>query len=87
MKALRSFGIPKIYVMVFGMCYRYIFLFIEVVENTYLAVKSRIGSRLHYRKGQHVVAWNIGSLCMRSFDLSNDVFNAMISRGYTGEPK
>jgi cobalt/nickel transport system permease protein len=85
LKTLRLFGIPKIYIMVFGMCYRYIFLFVEIIENTYLAIKSRVGSRLHYEKGQRVVSWNIGNLWMRSYHLSNDVYKAMLSRGYNGE--
>jgi cobalt ECF transporter T component CbiQ len=85
LKTLRFFRIPQIYVMTLGMCYRYIFLFIETVENTYLAIKSRVGGRLHYRKGQHVVAWNIGALWLKSTQLSEEVYKAMVARGYNGE--
>jgi cobalt/nickel transport system permease protein len=69
------------------MCYRYIYLFAEIVENTYLAIKSRSGKRIHHKKGREIVAWNIASLWYRSYHLNNQVYNAMLSRGYRGEPK
>jgi len=86
LKVLRIFWIPQIFVMTVGMSYRYIYLFLEIVENTYLAIKSRVGTRLDYKKGQHVTAWNISFLWQRSYYLSEAVYSAMLSRGYTGEP-
>jgi len=86
LKVLRILKVPQIFVMTLGMCYRYIYLFLEVVENTYLAIKSRVGTHLHYKRGQQVVAWNISSLWHRSYYLNEAVYNAMLSRGYTGEP-
>lgn len=86
LRVLRIFKIPQIFVMTLGMCYRYIYLFVEIVENTYLAIKGRVGSRVHYKKGRHIVAWNIAYLWVRSYQLNEDVYKAMLSRGYTGEP-
>jgi cobalt/nickel transport system permease protein len=86
LRVLRIFRIPQIFVMVLGMCYRYIYLFAEVVENTYLAIKSRVGMRIHHKDGRKVVAWSIASLWHRSYHLNNLVYNAMLSRGYRGEP-
>ena len=86
LNVLRIFRIPQVFVMTLGMCYRYIFLFVGVIENTYLAIKSRIGTKVHYKKGQHIVAWNIAYLWQRSFQLNEDVYKAMLSRGYRGEP-
>lgn len=86
LKVLRIFGIPQIFVMTLGMCYRYIYLFVEIIENTYLAIKSRAGTAVHYRKGQHLVSWNIAFLWQRSCRLNEDVYMAMLSRGYRGEP-
>jgi cobalt/nickel transport system permease protein len=68
------------------MCYRYIYLFIEIIENTYLAIKSRVGTGVHYKKGQHIVAWNMATLWKRSYQLNEEVHQAMLSRGYRGEP-
>lgn len=86
LKALRSFGVPQTFVMVLGITYRYIYLFVEIVENTHRAIKSRIGSRIHYRTGQNIVAWNIAHLWTRSCLLNEQVYNAMLSRGFRGEP-
>ncbi|MCX5667998.1 MAG: cobalt ECF transporter T component CbiQ [Candidatus Omnitrophica bacterium] len=86
LKVLRIFRIPQVFVMILGICYRYIYLFTEMIENTYLAIKSRVGRRVHYKKGQHIVAWNIASLWYRSYQLNETVYSAMLSRGYEGEP-
>ena len=86
LKVLRIFGIPQIFVMTLGMCYRYIYLFLEVAGNTYLAIKSRVGTTVHYKRGQRMVAWNMASLWLRSYHLNEAVYQAMLSRGYTGEP-
>ena len=86
LKGLRSFGIPQLFVMVLGMCYRYLYLFVEIVENTHRAIRSRVGSETHHHKGRKVVAWNIAHLWMRSYTLNAQVYNAMVSRGFGGEP-
>ncbi len=86
LKALRSFGIPKVFVMTLGMCYRYIYLFIEILENTYTAIQSRVGRIRSSLHGQKVVAANIAGLWQRSYQLQNEVYGAMVSRGYSGEP-
>jgi len=86
LKVLRMFKVPQVFVMTVGICYRYIYLFVEIIEHTYLAIKSRVGSRLHYKKGQHIVAWNIACLWARSYQLNEQVYQAMLSRGYSGEP-
>ncbi|MDD5427665.1 MAG: cobalt ECF transporter T component CbiQ [Candidatus Omnitrophica bacterium] len=86
LKVLRVVRVPQVFVMVLGMCYRYIYLFIEVVENTYMAIKSRVGRRIDYKKGQHMVAWSMASLWYRSYQLNEAVYGAMLSRGYRGEP-
>jgi cobalt/nickel transport system permease protein len=86
LKVLRFFGIPQMFVMVLGISYRYIYLFVEMVENTYRAIKSRVGSRMHYRIGQRIVTWNIAYLWARSVLLNEQVYGAMLSRGFRGEP-
>lgn len=86
LKVLRVFKVPQVFVMTLGMCYRYIFLFIGIIENTHLAIKSRVGTKVHYKKGQRIVTSNIASLWQRSYQLNEDVYQAMLSRGYAGEP-
>ncbi|MCM8762821.1 MAG: cobalt ECF transporter T component CbiQ [Candidatus Omnitrophica bacterium] len=87
LKALRIFRVPQVFVMTLGMCYRYIYLFIEVVQNTYLAIRSRVEFVSSLKHGQGIVAGNIASLWQRSYVLQNQVYSAMLSRGYMAEPK
>lgn len=87
LKVLRIFKIPQVFVLTISMCYRYIYLFAEVIENTFRAIKSRVGTSVHYKKGQGLVAWNMANLWQKSLKMSEDVYSAMLSRGYTGEPK
>lgn len=86
LRVLRIFKIPQVFVMTLGMCYRYIYLFIEILQNTYLAIKSRVGQVSSVKSGQGMVAWNIAHLWQRSYKLNEDVYKAMLSRGYRGEP-
>ncbi|MCX5708858.1 MAG: energy-coupling factor transporter transmembrane component T, partial [Candidatus Omnitrophica bacterium] len=85
LRVLRIFGVPQIFVMTLGMCYRYVYLFVEMLENTYRAIKSRVGASMDYRKGQSIVAGNIAFLWERSLRLNEQVYQAMLSRGYQGE--
>ncbi|MFA5199790.1 MAG: cobalt ECF transporter T component CbiQ [Candidatus Omnitrophota bacterium] len=85
LKVLRILKIPQIFVMTLGICYRYVYLFIEMIQNSYLAIKSRVGSFTHQKKGQEIVAWNIANLWKRSNYLNEKVYKAMLSRGYKGQ--
>ena len=87
LKVLRVFKVPQVFVMTLGMCYRYIYLFLDIIYNTYMAIKSRVGTLHSIKKGQRIVTWNIASLWQRSIKLNEEVYKAMVSRGYSGEPK
>ncbi len=86
LRVLRIFRVPQVFVMTIGMCYRYVYLFVDVIENSYRALKSRAGVKIHHTRGQRLVTWNIASLWSRSYALNEDVYRAMLSRGYKGEP-
>jgi cobalt ECF transporter T component CbiQ len=87
LKVLRIFKIPQLFVMTLGMCYRYIYLFVEVLEHTHTAIKSRAGLHVHHARGREIVAWNMANLWLRSYHLNTQVYNAMLARGYRGEPQ
>lgn len=87
LKVLRIFKVPQVFVMTMGMCYRYVFLFLDTVINTFLAIKSRVGFVASTKAGQRIVAMNIAGLWLKSYRMQTQVYDAMISRGYTGEPK
>jgi cobalt/nickel transport system permease protein len=85
LKVLRIFKIPQIFIMTLGMCYRYIYLFVGIIQNTYLAINSRVGIGVEHQRGRDIVAWNISALWERSVGLNEEVYKAMLSRGYQGE--
>lgn len=85
LKVLRIFKIPQIFVTTLGMCYRYVYLFVGIIQDMYLAIKSRVGSPLKAQSGQRVVAWNIASFWNYSVSLNEETYKAMLSRGYQGE--
>lgn len=87
LKVLRIFRVPRIFVLTAQMSYRYIFLLVTVVEQMHLAVKSRVGFIARGKMGREVVAAQIGALWQKSYRMNADVYLAMISRGFNGEPQ
>jgi len=87
LKVLRIFGIPQIFILTVSMCYRYLYLFAQMLENILTAIKSRVGVVSRRQKGRKVVAWNIANMWNRAEQMNEQVYLAMLSRGYTGEPR
>jgi cobalt/nickel transport system permease protein len=87
LKTLRIFGLPQLFVMTIGMTYRYIYLLLDIIQGTYIAIKSRAGYVTSTKTGQKIVATTMAGLWLKSYRLQSQVYNAMLSRGYTGEPK
>ena len=91
MKSLRTIGVPQIFVLILSMTYQYIFLLVRIVQEMYLAKKSRTirtnMTRKGIRKEQNWVASRIGTVLMKSYKMSEEVHSAMISRGFHGEIK
>jgi cobalt/nickel transport system permease protein len=86
-KSLRSLRVPKVYVLTLGMCYRYIFLLMEMVRDFFTAKKSRTIRSFAVRDEQKWVAGRIGYMLVKSLDMSNKVHDAMVSRGFNGDIK
>ena len=87
LKVLRIFKVPQVFVMTMGMCYRYIYLFLDTVQKTFLAIKSRVGFVSSTKAGQKITAMNMAGLWLKSYRMQTQVYDAMLSRGYSGEPK
>lgn len=83
--SLRSLGVPRMFVLVVGMAYRYLFLLLGSVTDMYLARKSRtVGAENHGGASRRFVAATAGALIGKSMVLSEEVHQAMVSRGYRG---
>jgi cobalt ECF transporter T component CbiQ len=85
LKALRVFRAPIVLVVILGMTYRYIFVFLESASRMFAARRSRMVGPLSARDRRRVATATAGVLLDRSLQLSADVQLAMASRGYRGE--
>lgn len=87
LKALGSIGVPAIFVSTLDMTYRYVFLFIKVFEEMHLGLKARLVKRMGAGQARHWIASRAAHLFKRSLKMSEDVYMAMVARGYTMERK
>ncbi|NLW90355.1 MAG: cobalt ECF transporter T component CbiQ [Syntrophomonadaceae bacterium] len=84
-KSLRVLRVPLLVVMILEMTYRYLVLLIQVSHEMFEARKMRTVGKLSLRARQWQVTSSIGALFIRSMQLSEEVYQAMTARGYTGE--
>lgn len=82
LKALQFYRVPNIFVLILAMTYRYIFLFLHTVNGMFLARKSRLVGRTSGREERWWVVSSMGVLMSRSFRMSDDVYQAMLARGF-----
>ena len=85
LKALRSLGVPVTVVVLAGMTYRYIFVLLQTALEMIESRRSRIVGQMEASDRRRLLVSSAGVLLGKSFQLSNDVFLAMQSRGYRGE--
>lgn len=86
LKAFRVLFLPKIFITILEMCYRYIFMLLNITTDMFVARKSRTFGKIDSKEGRRFVSNSIGSLFGKSYTLSEEVYSAMLSRGYKGEP-
>lgn len=81
--ALRKLHIPKMFVTILMLVYRYIILFLKEIERMTDAYMLRAPGQ----KGIHYKAWGtmVGQLLLRSMDRAQTVYDSMMLRGYNGE--
>ena len=84
--SLRAFRVPQLFVMTMGMTLRYIHLLLDTAEKGFLAIQSRVGSVRGGKDGRRAVGWGAGNLWLKSYRLQGAVYDAMVSRGFSGEP-
>jgi cobalt/nickel transport system permease protein len=85
LKSLHALKVPQVFVLVLSMTYRYIFLFLHTLNGMFEARKSRVVARLGGGEDRRWITRSMGALMSRSFKMSNDVYAAMLARGFTGE--
>jgi cobalt/nickel transport system permease protein len=84
--ALRSLFVPKMFVLVLAMAYRYIFHLLGSITDMYTARTARtVQPDTDVASGRAFVAASAGALFGKAHALSEEVYLAMVSRGYTGD--
>ena len=82
---LRALLVPRIFVMTLNMTHRYLFVLLRLIQDMYRARKSRTIHALSAAEERGWIASRIGVIFRRSIEMSNDIYLAMLSRGYHGE--
>ena len=85
LKSLRVLRVPNVFVLVLAMTYRYIFLVLHTANGMFLARKSRIVARTSGKEQRWWIVSSVGVLMSRSFRMSDDVYQAMLARGFHNE--
>ena len=81
--AARWFRLPKVFIELSLLIYRYIFVLIEEAITIKDAQRVRLGYG-SWRQGMRSVGTLGGILVLRAYDRAERVFAAMMARGYTG---
>lgn len=85
---LRSLGVPRMFVLIIGMAYRYVFLLLGTVTEMYEARKARtVTANRHDRGARRFLSSSAGALFGKANHLSEEVHMAMVSRGYRGNAR
>jgi cobalt/nickel transport system permease protein len=85
LQSLSVLRVPRIFILILSMAYRYIILLVHTVYDIHVARKSRT---LHYGSTgaeQRWVASRMGYLFKKTYVMSQDVHSAMLSRGFSGD--
>ncbi len=82
---LRALAVPRIFVMTLSMTERYLFVFLRLIQDMYRARKSRTIRPLSAEIDRNWAASRIGVTFKKSMDMSDDIYKAMLSRGFNGE--
>lgn len=90
--AMRAVGLPRLLVAVFGLMWRYMFVLADEAlrlmrarDSRSAAAAGRAGGSVIWRA--RVTGSMAGSLFLRGYERSERVYNAMLARGYDGEPR
>jgi cobalt/nickel transport system permease protein len=84
LKSLQALRVPQVFILVLAMAYRYIFLFLHLANGLFEARKSRIVARTSGGEQRRWITSSMGGLLNRSVKMSNDVYAAMVARGFAG---
>ncbi|MBA4390741.1 MAG: hypothetical protein C0399_07370 [Syntrophus sp. (in: bacteria)] len=83
-RALKGLRVPDTFLMIITLSYKYIFIFAKIIEDIHLAKKSRI-VEVDAAETRVWVAGRMASLLRKTRSRCEEVFNAMLARGFSGD--
>jgi len=81
-QAIDELGAPRVFTLMLGMTYRYIFVFIEEIFRIALAKEARTAKKEGWTRTLKSFGNLIGVLFIRSYERGERVHQAMLARGY-----
>lgn len=87
LKALRAFYVPRLVVLIVEITFRYIFLLLKVAIEILEARKLRMVGPFNRGEKRAFFSAVFGTIVSKSYALHEAVYEAMLARGYTGEPE
>ena len=84
-RALKALRAPDVFLMVVALSYKYIFVFARTVEDMHLAKKSRQMGAVEGADARRWVAGRMAFIFKKTQLECEEIFKAMLSRGFTGE--
>jgi cobalt ECF transporter T component CbiQ len=82
-RALKVLKVPDTFLIIITLCYKYIFIFSKTVEDMYLAKKSRMAREVSNTEAREWIAGRIGFIFRKTRLRCEEVFKAMIGRGFS----
>jgi cobalt ECF transporter T component CbiQ len=86
-RALKLFRIPDTFLIVITLAYKYLFLFSKTAEEMHLAKKSRLLKEVNPQGARRWIAGRMALLFRKSRLRAEEVFNAMLCRGFSDSVK
>jgi len=87
LKALSVLRVSHVFILILGMTHRYIFILLHTANDMFLARRSRVVGRMDSAAHRRWLTASVGTLLSKSYDLSNEVYLAMLSRGFRGQAR
>jgi len=84
-KSFKLVGVPDTFLMVITLAYKYIFILSRTIEETYLALKSRLFQNPGNGQLRKLISGRVFFMFKRSVAQYENTYFAMVSRGYNGQ--
>ena len=84
MHVLEQGRVPRVFLRILALLYRYLFIVVDEAEKMQLAVACRSTGRMPARRWRRMIGNAVGTLFLRSLERGEAVYQAMLARGFAG---